>query len=349
MKKTVVAWLVSLLLLTGTVFAENRESGNSFISVFPVINNTNSQNDAHVIYNELLEAIEAHSLYSVLPQKQMESIVALFKLQLAGYYREEGLPTVGQLQAADYFITSELNFLDGEYHFNITCTHQETGKVLFIKNLHSRTVTGIVGFFPSLMKYLDQDYKKSEDMKNSILYLVTVGIDDYKQKRNNLKFAVSDARAISERLKDKAGNQYRNIYGLEIHNESATQDNILENLEIIGEVIQPEDVLIFYYAGHGIIKDNESYLVTHEARMDSEERESWGLPLRDLLLLFRQFETNKIVVIFDAAGMQDDLLQYTSDNSGVVFITASEEEGFVFEGQQWGGRIVYPFPGIGHK
>lgn len=87
------------------------------------------------------------------------------------------------------------------------------------------------------------------------LHLLTIGINSYKNPRYNLNYAEADAAGLGEAV--TAG--LRGIVGqtkaYHLRNEAATRDGILQALSQISATAGPEDVFVFYYAGHGVMSE----------------------------------------------------------------------------------------------
>ena len=77
-------------------------------------------------------------------------------------------------------------------------------------------------------------------------YAIVVGIDHYKRlSLPRLNNAVNDARAIAGILRKKG------FSVIELYNENATKDRMLDALKKIKQISTSEDATLFYFAGHG--------------------------------------------------------------------------------------------------
>ncbi len=85
------------------------------------------------------------------------------------------------------------------------------------------------------------------------LHALIVGINDYSdEKISNLEAAVSDSERVAKYFQDnQTGNYVANIKTLS--DTDATRQNIIEafRLHLIDSNASPNDVLLFYYSGHG--------------------------------------------------------------------------------------------------
>lgn len=98
------------------------------------------------------------------------------------------------------------------------------------------------------------------------LYLVTVGIDKYKNSKYNLNYAVADANGVEQSIKNSSSGIFKTIVPYNIRNEKAVKSNIEAALNDIKKKSLEQDMLVVYYAGHGVMSgeaasEKEFYMV----------------------------------------------------------------------------------------
>ncbi len=101
--------------------------------------------------------------------------------------------------------------------------------------------------------------------KSSTCYILAVGINQYKNPKMILNYAKPDAESFSKIIDDNGTTLFK---GIELHtlfDEKASRDNILNKMTELADKIQPEDVFIFFYAGHGSMVDNQFYFIPTES------------------------------------------------------------------------------------
>lgn len=97
------------------------------------------------------------------------------------------------------------------------------------------------------------------------LHLVVIGINAYKNPKYNLNYAQADATAFKAALEAGARDIFRTINTYFIADHLATKDGIQNALDQVKQNAGPDDLLVFYYAGHGVLDDKkEFYLVPHD-------------------------------------------------------------------------------------
>lgn len=84
------------------------------------------------------------------------------------------------------------------------------------------------------------------------LIILAIGVDEYADSGLNLRFAVADARTVTETLRSRAGGVFREVITTLLANREATRANILAALGQAAQVARPEDTFVLYLAGHGL-------------------------------------------------------------------------------------------------
>jgi hypothetical protein len=77
-----------------------------------------------------------------------------------------------------------------------------------------------------------------------------------------------------------------------------TRDNILSTLKVVADATQPDDLLLFYYTGHGDENGKESYLVTQSGR--TSVLEDTAIPISRVTHILRNASAREKVMILDA-------------------------------------------------
>jgi hypothetical protein len=99
-------------------------------------------------------------------------------------------------------------------------------------------------------------------------WAVLVGVNEYEDKANygQLHVCVKDVHAIRERLIAGGFDPARIRLLTDDTSELPTRDNILVALKAVVDATEPDDLLLFYYSGHGDEDDSESYLVARNGK-----------------------------------------------------------------------------------
>ncbi|MEQ8238866.1 MAG: caspase family protein [Cyclobacteriaceae bacterium] len=184
-----------------------------------------------------------------------------------------------------------------------------------------------------------------EKMK-STLYLVVIGINQYENEALNLNYAAADAKGFKELIMSSSEKLYDKIELVTLYDYEATKDNIINKLTNLSKIIKPNDVLFFYYAGHGSMVDNEFYFVpTDNVKLYSEDKLSKnGITATEMQAQLTNIAALKQVVFIDAcqsgggvemlaqrgAGEEKALAQL-SRSTGIHILAAAGSEQFATE------------------
>jgi len=184
--------------------------------------------------------------------------------------------------------------------------------------------------------------------------MIVVGIDQYKNKRLNLNYARKDAEGFLNTLQSKSKNLFTQVELHALYDQKATKTNILEKLDIISENIEPDDVFIFYYAGHGSMVGNNYYFVTSECVRLYEEKRVKEEALCSTILQekFAKIKALKQLVIIDACqaggatkilalrgAAEEKALAQLSRSSGIHVLASAGSEQFAAEFKEIGHGI----------
>jgi hypothetical protein len=103
---------------------------------------------------------------------------------------------------------------------------------------------------------------------NGDSWAILIGVNQYDDKINygNLQVCVRDVEAIRDQLITGGFDPDRIRLLTDQTEELPTRDNILVAFKSIADATEPDDLLLFYYSGHGDEDNGESYLTTRNGR-----------------------------------------------------------------------------------
>jgi WD40 repeat protein len=109
-------------------------------------------------------------------------------------------------------------------------------------------------------------------LKKPSMYVLAIGINEFKNPKLELRYAVADAKLFVEALKESAKELFEKIeVRLLTTKEETTKESIKAALEGM-RGISPEDVFVFYVASHGIAEEGEYFLLTSNVGSVSTNR-----------------------------------------------------------------------------
>jgi WD40 repeat protein len=135
------------------------------------------------------------------------------------------------------------------------------------------------------------------------LYVLSIGVSRYQSASWNLGFARADAESLAQFFTERSARLFDSVSATVLADDMATRTNIQRAIATIAGQAQPEDVVLIYFAGHGITVEKTYYLLPHEmqdeASLDADVKK-FGLSDRALLDSLRGIKALKKIVILDA-------------------------------------------------
>jgi WD40 repeat protein len=193
--------------------------------------------------------------------------------------------------------------------------------------------------------------------KNSKCYLLAVGINQYKNPRLNLNYAKPDAESFLDIMDKKSKTLFDNIELHTLFDDQASKSAILKKLDELATVIHPEDVFIFYYAGHGSMVDNRFFFIpTESARLyDIGSLQSEALEASVLQEKFKSIKALKQLIVMDACqsggsvellasrgAAEEKAIAQLSRSAGIHVMASAGSEQFATEFAELGhGLFTY--------
>jgi len=156
----------------------------------------------------------------------------------------------------------------------------------------------------SIFKYIEID----QEILKPNLFVLGVGIDEYKNSNYNLNYCEKDMQSFLDALSIVSTQLYDSVFLSVIKNSNATKKNIIDSLEKISSKSKTNDVFVFYYAGHGVAHNfegsNDFYFVTHDVTQieDISNCALNGLSGGELKKILKNIRCQKQICIIDACN-----------------------------------------------
>ncbi|GER92395.1 hypothetical protein A45J_0110 [hot springs metagenome] len=183
------------------------------------------------------------------------------------------------------------------------------------------------------------------------LYILCIGINKYKDKKINLKFAAKDALDMVKKLKTQSATIYNpaHIHAEALVDEKATKTNIISKINEIAQKIKPVDSFIFFVAGHGVLLENQYYMLTHGFNGDFNERDL--INSNEIIEMSKQIKSLSQFFIFDTChaggvdyivgGLYDARMSVLAKKMGLhIYASASSFEQ-ALDGYKDNGLFTY--------
>lgn len=191
------------------------------------------------------------------------------------------------------------------------------------------------------------------------LHALVVGIQDFRNPKLRLKYAVADARLFADTLRQGAGGLFEQVKITSMTTrEATTRDGIARAMQGFRN-IHPDDVFILYLASHGTVDEGEYFLITSNVGALSTQRlRSDALSQGLLKEMVANIPSTKKLIIIDTCnagqlgkamqtalltrGMSEDTaMKVLSRAVGSTILSASTSVQEALEGYQGHGLFTW--------
>ncbi len=215
----------------------------------------------------------------------------------------------------------------------------------------------------------------AETKDNNIIpniYVVSIGINQYKSEKLKLNYASTDAESFASALSASAikllGKEHVFTYTFSTEKDNINwpaKVNIQKKLEALSQVVKADDILVIFFAGHGVLLSGKKdfFILTADAssfELNGVEKDV-AISTDELNLWMRKIKANKRLLILDACNsgqaLEDIQNQITprgippdqarafedlKDKTGIFILSASASGQSAFETSQFGqGLLTY--------
>lgn len=164
-------------------------------------------------------------------------------------------------------------------------------------------------------------------------WAIVVGVDEYQRTGvSDLKYAVTDAKLFADALVDVVGVPKDQVFVYTTQAKSSTElprlTNLVYRLEWLKDRVKPEDSIYFYFAGHGVETEGETFLLMDNA--DNRSKATLSMSTLNAKLLFELLEECKAkdtLVVLDACRNDPTAGRGSEDNP----MTEQMSRGLVFK------------------
>ncbi len=189
------------------------------------------------------------------------------------------------------------------------------------------------------------------------LYILAIGVNDYKDVRRRLDYAVSDATELGRTLADAGASYYNSRPKLTtLTNAEVTTERLTQVFKDLGKKIKATDVFLFFIAGHGKNLRGDYYFVPPGIDRFSEETIlAGGFGPKQWQDWFSLIKAEKSVWIFDTCESgsasrplksrggadYDTAHRRLIDATGRIVLMAASDQQLAIEGYHGHGAFTY--------
>jgi len=200
------------------------------------------------------------------------------------------------------------------------------------------------------------EYKGSTP--RAALHILAVGINHYRNPRYNLNYGRADATAFVDSIAAGGDSIFSRVVVDTLFDDGATGAGLRAALERAAADARPEDVFVFYYAGHGTVEQGSDssrfFLVPTDVTQmsDGGQLDSLGLSNGELLDLLARIPARKKLMVIDACqsgallqsfarrgAAEERAIAQLARSSGIYVISATDGDQFASEVEQLGHGV----------
>ncbi|MEK7197686.1 MAG: caspase family protein, partial [Nitrospirota bacterium] len=183
------------------------------------------------------------------------------------------------------------------------------------------------------------------------LYILSIGIDQYKDSTISLKYAVKDSNDIKDKLIKQAETLYKpqNIHHIMLKDSEAAKSKILGKISELSRKIKPTDSFILFVAGHGVLLQNQYYMLTHE--YDGKVNENTMISSNEIVEISKKIKSLSQLFIFDTchaggvdyivSGLYDARMSVLAKKMGLHIYASANSKEAAMDGYQGNGLFTY--------
>ncbi len=155
----------------------------------------------------------------------------------------------------------------------------------------------------------------SEQTKLPVLYLVTLGVSEYKDAQFNLNYAAKDSRDVMARYAGQAG-IFSEVKQIHYENAQVTTSTLDEIRNVLIKSTE-DDIVLMFFAGHGMLdQDLNYYLAAHDVNFQNPAE--GGIRYENLEGLLDGIPARKKILMIDACHSGE------IDKEEVAWVESSE-------------------------
>jgi hypothetical protein len=183
------------------------------------------------------------------------------------------------------------------------------------------------------------------------LYILAIGVDEYEDKNISLKYAAKDAAEMANKIAAQSATVYNseNIHRLLLKNGQASKLNIINTITDLARKAKPQDGFILFVAGHGVLLQNQYYMLTHD--FDGTVRETNMISSNEIVEASKKIKSLSQLLIFDTChaggvdtivnGLYDARMSVLAKKMGLHIYASASDTQAAMDGYRGNGLFTY--------
>ena len=194
-------------------------------------------------------------------------------------------------------------------------------------------------------------FKVNRPPEEPHLYILGIGIDRYSDSSVNLHYATKDAKDFLSMMQEKAAGLYKpqNIHIEELSDEAASKQDIQQAIETLSGKIKPWDSFILFVASHGLLLDNQYYIVT--SGFNGTMNRADMISSNEIVGMSKVIKSLSQLLIFDTchaggvdsliSGLYDARMSVMAKKMGLHIYASAGSTQTAMDGYQGNGLFTY--------
>ncbi len=183
------------------------------------------------------------------------------------------------------------------------------------------------------------------------LYILSIGINQYKDSSVNLKYAVKDAKELEAKIKAQSATLYQpqNIHYSLVTDQEANKTNIINKINALANTIKPQDSFILFVAGHGVLLQNQYYMLTHD--FNGQVNDANMISSNEIVEMSKKIKSLSQLLIFDTchaggvdtiiSGLYDARMSVLARKMGLHIFASANDQQAAMDGYKGNGLFTY--------
>lgn len=189
-----------------------------------------------------------------------------------------------------------------------------------------------------------------------VLHVLAVGVNDYADGRLRLNYAANDAKAFAEAMGKAGQGLFQSVNVVTLLDGEVTEAGLDAAFDQIGNVARPQDVFVFFLAGHGKTIDGMYHFIPQDFRFDGEDAvqthginqdrwQEWSarIKARKSVMIYDTCESGSLTGTrsLDAAMAQTAAVERLTRAMGRTILSASTDDAPALEGYKGHGVMTW--------
>ncbi len=176
------------------------------------------------------------------------------------------------------------------------------------------------------------------------LYVLSVGVSEYKNSEYDLKYAAKDANAFANTFETQKDRFYREVQTKVLTDQQATRSKIQDAMDWLMSSVTQHDLAIIFISGHGVFDSRRNYYFC-PYEVDADRLRSTALANSEIERLVEELPC-KVMLFVDTCHSgssrgaksinSDPWTDLVADEVGAILFASSTPQEISLESDEWG-------------